>query len=60
MDIFNYELETRRCSDCKYHRWYKEGKKYGCHSEGYNKICDSFRSKYSENECLEPITRYEK
>lgn len=48
-DIFNYELETRYCGECKYHHWYyDENKKYGCPSERYSKICPSFRSHETE------------
>lgn len=43
MSIFNYELETKKCVDCKYYHWYyDDNKKYGCPSEENRNICKSF------------------
>ena len=41
--IFNYDLDVYHCKDCKYSKWYEEGKKYGCPDGGMRKICGSFR-----------------
>ena len=41
--IFNYELDERRCGECRYYYWYYvENKKYGCSSDKYAKVCGSF------------------
>ena len=48
--VLHYQAETRRCSECKYHRWYREGKKYGCSSDRHREICGSFRLHDSEKE----------
>lgn len=43
-DMYEYH-----CKDCKYSRWYKEGKKYGCPEGGMRRICGSF-CKYDDKE----------
>ena len=48
--VLNCQAETRRCGDCKYHSWYREGKRYGCSSNGHHEICGSFRPHDSEKE----------
>ena len=47
--IFNYDLDEYHCEDCKYSKWYSEGKKYGCPENGMRRICGSFR-KYEGEE----------
>lgn len=46
--IFNYDLDEYHCEDCKYSKWYSEGKKYGCPESGMRRICGSFRKYESE------------
>ena len=48
--VLNYQAETRRCSECKYHRWYRAGKRYGCSSDRHREICGSFRPHDNEKE----------
>lgn len=47
--IFNYDLDEYHCKDCKYSKWYEEGKKYGCQEGGMRRICGSF-CKYESDE----------
>lgn len=41
-NIFNYDIAEYHCKDCKYSKWYEEGKKYGCPDGGMREICGSF------------------
>ena len=42
--MHNNNSSETKCRWCKYHRWYLEGKKYGCSSEPNENICPSYRS----------------
>ena len=48
--ILNYDLGEYHCEDCKYSKWYKEGKKYGCYEGGMRRICGSFHKYESEEQ----------
>lgn len=39
---FNYDIDVYHCKDCKYSKWYSDGKRYGCPDGGMQKICGSF------------------
>ena len=56
--MYNANLSGTTCRWCKYHRWYLEGKKYGCNAEPNENICPSYRS--VNEDYIKPIHETEK